>query len=226
MASNTLSELMAGLFANEGGGKQAGMAVNNPFDLMPGGKLASYPTMQAGYDAGVRQILAAASGESPYYSPSESLASAVKTFTGNGANAAKNVAAVSGLDMSQPLNSILPSSSGDKNNYMYGGGSDSLSLGTVAGSAPKTAPKTGSGSKGTPSGPSSSGTGLSIDWSSRLVFGVIGLICILAGVFMLALSGVESAIGFASKQSNRVSDAAGKAKAITATASKAAALLG
>jgi len=207
MSSNSsLLALENGILQNEGGTAAAGYAVNNPYDLMPGGTLATYPTMAAGEQAGEQQIINAAEGKSPYYDPNESIAQFVQTYTGNGPNAVQNVAAASGLDMSQPLSTVAP------NGY---GSLDSLSaptltpeaLGTAAASGSVPANTTAPGLTTTPY----AGFDINAFLTSRVVVGVAGFLFVAAGLIMLSLSGLEGAVG-AISQSDTVRGATRLAK--------------
>jgi hypothetical protein len=95
---------------NTAGPNSAPVRNNNPCDL--GGAGASFPTLDAGWNACYGQVNAMLSGSSSYYSPSDSISQIAPTYTGND-NASSWAAAVAqslGVPASTPLNQIGVSS--------------------------------------------------------------------------------------------------------------------
>ncbi len=80
---------------------------NNPMDLMPGGVEATYPTVDAGLQAGDSMLSRISQGLSGVYSPNETLAQFGSTYSGGDPNFANNVGASLGVPVTTPLSQIF-----------------------------------------------------------------------------------------------------------------------
>lgn len=188
---------------------------------MSNGQLLSFPSMQAGQQAAYNQILKAATGQSPYYDPNASIASAVQTYTGNGPNAVQNVAAASGLDLSQPLSSLAPGTNPNQGFWSALWQNLPQYLTNIKGIASAETPLPGkagaaafanTAATGNPQG--TTNATWSTLFSSRAAFAIIGAIFIAGAVLMLSVSGIEEAINSDAGQS--VKKAAGAVASVAA----------
>lgn len=187
-----LGLLEGGILGNEGGTSAAGYGLNNPYDIEDAnGNLVSYPSLEAGYQAGENQIISDSSGGSSIYSPSESLSQFITTFTGGNPNAPSNVGSLSGLNMNAPLSSVAPSATPSSSSSSWWSDFANLLNGTPAGMAANV-PTSPAGTTAVTA--AASGTLLSTLFSSRFAIGIIGLIILGAGAFMLSISGIEGAL--------------------------------
>lgn len=140
---------------------------------------------QAGMTALEKKLQFDASGQSLIYDPNMSLADFESTYTGGDPNAGNNVASI--LEVS-PLTTLSALNDQSLSSVQALGGAPSSSSGTSwqdAQNAIKNAMSQGSN----PSGGFSQGI---LNWllSSRLVIGIIGIICIAVGLMMFKTTGV------------------------------------
>lgn len=108
---------------------------NNPFDLQPGGVEASYPSYQAGVQAGDTMLQNIATGNSSLYSPTESLSQFGATYSGGDPNFAANLSKSLGVSLSTPMSDIFTMTQANQNNPQPQSWTDSImgQLGTYAG---------------------------------------------------------------------------------------------
>jgi hypothetical protein len=82
---------------------------NNPCDVTSGGQVATFDTIDEGWDACTNQINSALNGSSQYYSPDESLSDFASTWTGDtSGQAASNLESI----LQQPATATLSSLTG------------------------------------------------------------------------------------------------------------------
>lgn len=200
---SALQTYMQALFENEGGGSQAGMSLNNPYDLEDSsGSLESFPSMDAGETAAQNMLILDASGGSSIYSPSEPLSQYATTYAGGDPNAAANIGSLSGLDMSQPLSSLLSPSSSTTLPSIGGAPGAVVTPSTTLGNAASAAV-------------TSAATGgiAGMLFTPRFLVGLIGVIIVGMGLFMFALSGIEGALGLGGKAVDVIGKTKGLAEA-------------
>lgn len=137
----------------------------------------------AGMTALEKKLQFDASGQSSVYDPSMSLSDFEHTYTGGDPNAGNNVASILGVPVTTPLSALSDQSLSNSgttlqdaqnavNNAIAGGGNPALS--------------------GKATGPMTGTTSAILDWilSSRLVIGLLGVICIAVGLMMFKTTGV------------------------------------
>jgi hypothetical protein len=108
--ATTLAQLENAILQEEGtlAGTSAGIPLNNPYNLETSqGTLASYPTMEAGYEAGESYLQRAITGENQAYYPGESIGEFETTYTGGDPVAGQNLADILGVDQSTPVSTFL-----------------------------------------------------------------------------------------------------------------------
>lgn len=93
---------------------------------MSNGSKVSYPTMDAGIQAGDQLLQNAAAGESQYYSPTETLSQFGNTYSGGDPNWANNVGSYLGIPTSTPMSDVFAQT---------GNGSSLPSISDLAGSS-------------------------------------------------------------------------------------------
>lgn len=185
-------------------------SANNPMDLMPGGTEATYPTIDAGLQAGDTMLSRIAQGLSSNYSPNESLAQFGNTYSGGNPNFASNVASSLGVSTSTPMSQIFSMTSSAptaESNASSGSNLDTImqQMGTYAGPGGMTLNELSAlgASQNVPLPGAQVGSSAKSFWSlwdpARWAMAIVGLVAIIAGLVMFRQTGIiiEKAAGVA-----------------------------
>lgn len=175
---STQSPLALSIFNAEGGENSAGFSQNNPGDIFGSdGTLNTYSTLQEGWNALEAQISKYLTGSSAYANGDTSISDLAQTYTGgdNASGWASSVASGVGLSpsasisqaaSSQPSQSLL-----QKFGQYLSGSGVAGPVGMLAGSAAQGASLTGA-----------VGQFFTDLFSTRFVFGLVGVILIAGGI--------------------------------------------
>lgn len=136
---------------------------------------------QAGMTALENKLQYDASGQSSIYDPSMSLAQFETTYTGGDPNAGNNVASILGVPASTPLSALSDQSLSNSTNS---------TLNNIWNWAFPLAPSISSPANAEKSLSNPGSTILSWVFSSRLIIGLLGIICIAVGLMMFKTTGV------------------------------------
>lgn len=171
---------------------------NNPFDLQPGGVETTYPSYQAGLQAGDSMLANIAAGNSSMYSPSESLSQFGATYSGGDPNFAANLSKSLGVSPDTPMSQVFAASQSNQNNpqSFWGNVFDSYLNHQMSDPGNPFS---------SPSAPAYNAPGAKNWWTvwdpARWAFALVGLGLIIAGLIMFKTTGViiEKTAGLAAK---------------------------
>lgn len=174
---------------------------NNPMDLMPGGTEATYPTIDAGLQAGDTMLQKIAAGLSSIYSPNQTLAQFGSTYSGGDPNFANNVASSLGVPTNTPMSQIFSMTSSAptaESNASSGSNLDTVlqQMGTYAGPGGMTLNEIAAlgGAQNAPIPGAQVGSSAKSFWSlwdpARWAIAIVGLVAIISGLMMFRSTGV------------------------------------